>query len=607
HESSDSINHERECTATPLHRPNLFNIYGSDLTVADVLGDEEALEDEVLDEFMHRFDKQDDDGADGAQEFMSGGGATLLPPPATGSGSRTRATMSMWFAGEYQHLRECLAAEMKKSLAGLLQCYQWNMFCDGVENQYLAVRSMFQLSASLFHQPQFFVWFPHVLIDKIPCPACHDASRQPVKSSCIYLQKCGFADYPRRVVDVDRNVYIIGYQYACGHKDYGKPFLSWSPSILNCQFLEMVLHWSGSGTLLSLWTMVAPFGAFSDRNGYAGFILSARYFAKFYNMLVEESAPAMRQLIASLPADIIKQDHSFKAIKRLGKIEGVPTFNALFTTVNEYGEICSMNFTPSKGQDDWAPVLEAMLPSLKSFGHGSPKLVFTHNIRADKDCLLSIFPSLSTGVTPIPAVNDMSPLTLPSDWSSVLLTLTHQVNLHFNTIMNCHTDVNPVVVGLSVQWPLDVMQDITGHVSLIQVAYEDVVYLIQTKPFMQDGHLSLPHCLLTFLQSNAYHKVDVNITANLEHLRKDLIPSSWLTPFAGQLEISQIVYEHCAALQATVGLSTLCRSILQHQIDWNPMICISPTWANMNLPSEFITHATSVTPFLRPIRCKIFL
>lgn len=54
------------------------------------------------------------------------------------------------------------------------------------------------------------------------------------------------------------------------------------------------------------------FGAFGDQSGYAGYVPTAKYFAKFYDMLVEESAPAMCQLIALLPADVIKQNHSFK-------------------------------------------------------------------------------------------------------------------------------------------------------------------------------------------------------------------------------------------------------------------------------------------------------
>lgn len=365
-ESSDM---ERECHDAPLRRPGPFNIYGSDLVAADVREDEEASDAEGPDEFTRGCDEEDDNGINGTMESMSGGGAA--PPPVAGSDGRTRSTMPTWLAGEYQRLRERLTAEMKKNVAGLPQCYQTNSFYDGVENQYLAARSTFQLSASLFHQPRFFVWLPHLLVDRIPCPACRSAGRQPVKSSCVYLQKRGFADYPRRVVDIDQNVYIAGYRYACGHKDCGKTFLSWSPAILNvlpaplrdqfafrltrrsglasqlvsllqeafnagvgpeqfttmieaahyrrydllqCQFLEMVVHRSRSGTLSSVWTTTAPFGAFGDRNGYAGFVPGARYFAKFYDMLIEESAPAMRQLVSSLPADVIKQDHSFKVL-----------------------------------------------------------------------------------------------------------------------------------------------------------------------------------------------------------------------------------------------------------------------------------------------------
>lgn len=326
---------EQEHAATPLCRPSPFNIYGSDLEAADVLEDEEALDVERPDEFMHGWDEDDDDSTNATKESTSGSGAA--PPLVTGSDSRTRSSSSMmptWLAGEYQRLRERLTAEMKKNVTGLPQCYQANSFYNGVENQYLAARSTFQLSASLFHQPRFFVWLPHLLVDKIPCPACCAAGRQPVKSSRVYLQKHGFADYSRRVVDIDQNMYIVGYRYACGHKDCGKTFLSWSPAILDvlppplrdqftfrlthrsgltsrlvsllqeafnagvgpeqfttmieaahyrrydllqCQFLEMVLHRSRSGTLSSLWTTTAPFGAFGDRNGYAGFVPGARY------------------------------------------------------------------------------------------------------------------------------------------------------------------------------------------------------------------------------------------------------------------------------------------------------------------------------------------
>ena len=84
--------------------------------------------------------------------------------------------------------------------------------------------------------------------------------------------------------------------------------------LLQCQFLKMVLYRSEKGALSTLWAKATPFGAFHDHSGYAGFVPSARYFVRFYDMLVKESAPSMCQLIASLPADVIKQDHSFKVL-----------------------------------------------------------------------------------------------------------------------------------------------------------------------------------------------------------------------------------------------------------------------------------------------------
>lgn len=78
-------------------------------------------------------------------------------------------TMPTWLAGRYQYLCECLIDKIKKSMSSLPQYYQHNSFYNEVNNLYLAMKSTFQLSTSLFHQSQFFIWLLHVLVDKIPC------------------------------------------------------------------------------------------------------------------------------------------------------------------------------------------------------------------------------------------------------------------------------------------------------------------------------------------------------------------------------------------------------------------------------------------------------
>jgi hypothetical protein len=61
-------------------------------------------------------------------------------------------------------------------------------------------------------------------------------------------------------------------------------------------------------------------------------------------MLVEESAPAARQLIASLPADIIKQDHSFKVII-MESVEEPADPNSYPRQLNVWGKL--MVYPPS--------------------------------------------------------------------------------------------------------------------------------------------------------------------------------------------------------------------------------------------------------------------
>jgi len=164
---------------------------------------------------------------------------------------------------------------------------------------------------------------------------------------------------------------------------------------------------------------------------------------------------------------------------------GVAFFAALHTFLNEYSEIRGMTFTPSKAHDGWAPVLKAILPSLHDYGHPEPQVVFTDNVRADKDKLLSIFPSLSAGVTPIAPTARLEALVFPSDWEVIHLTSTHQVNLRFNIIMNHHSTVSPVTVGFGMQWPINISTGKSGQVALLAFTYEKAVYLIQVCPLSQ--------------------------------------------------------------------------------------------------------------------------
>ncbi|KAG1878531.1 hypothetical protein C8R48DRAFT_768097 [Suillus tomentosus] len=89
----------------------------------------------------------------------------------------------------------------------------------------------FEIEPRDFYRPRFFVWLPH-LFQRIPCPNCKDANRRSKRGQPVMLRVLGWPQQPRRVVDLEHLVFIIGHQYYCGHEECKKTFQSWSPTIL---------------------------------------------------------------------------------------------------------------------------------------------------------------------------------------------------------------------------------------------------------------------------------------------------------------------------------------------------------------------------------------
>lgn len=158
---------------------------------------------------------------------------------------------------------------------------------------------------------------------------------------------------------------------------------------------------------------------------------------------------------------------------------GHKVFEGLHTTVNEYNEIVGMVLTQHKGHDQIAPALMAINRAAESFGHTLPQVVYTDSVRADRRAYEQYFPSLFEGVVSMPQPGNLPLLKLPASWRVVHLTSATQVNIRFNNIMATHSATHPVVVGLALSWPVDTQSGIHGRVALIQIAYEQTVFLIQ--------------------------------------------------------------------------------------------------------------------------------
>lgn len=142
-----------------------------------------------------------------------------------------------------------------------------------------------------------------------------------------------------------------------------------------------------------------------------------------------------------------------------------------------------MLFTMTKGHDQFMPNMHEIAWSLMKFGHGKVEAVFTDNVHADKEEVQRAFPSLLEDVVPVPAHSTLPPLMFPEQtWRVVHLSTALQVNLRFDIIMNHRTVENPVVtVAFGMQWPVNIETGIQSPVAIIQVAYQEVMYIIQVR------------------------------------------------------------------------------------------------------------------------------
>jgi hypothetical protein len=82
----------------------------------------------------------------------------------------------------------------------------------------------------------------------------------------------------------------------------------------------------------------------------------------------------------------------------MGKINGISTFLALYTVLNEYEEIRLQVIAHTKALSHLAPSFNSMIDTYKKLNFEMPKLFYTDNVAGDKQFLEKVIPSLLDNV-----------------------------------------------------------------------------------------------------------------------------------------------------------------------------------------------------------------
>ncbi|KAH6903571.1 hypothetical protein BKA70DRAFT_1433611 [Coprinopsis sp. MPI-PUGE-AT-0042] len=350
---------------------------------------------------------------------------------------------------------------------------------------------------------------------------------------------------------------------------------------LELQYMDFLAY----NTAVKSWigNTYQAFKAFDNRspNGYHGFVPSAQWFRDMYDDFIEEHRHHIDQDMALRTAEICAVDHSHKIVKQIAKADGKQTFDALLTVTNQKGE--------------YELALLEIRRSLHLYGLSPPKLFYTNNL-ADKAFLESAFPSLREDVIPIEKHDHLEPFMLPADVASNIHVQRDKqaIDAALGTILqHVPTEANEpdLVVGFDCEWNIRFTSDEKaeqGDIAIVQIAFEQRVYLLQVSDFL--AHRELPESLTMLLQNPRIIKVGRMVGADLKQLERAVGSPA---PFAGACDLATYAKARFVVTDGRCGLADLCAAVLKKRLSKNVAEQVSGAWEQPNLTSEQQVYAAS--------------
>lgn len=151
---------------------------------------------------------------------------------------------------------------------------------------------------------------------------------------------------------------------------------------------------------------------------------------------------------------------------------------------NEKGQIRSTNFVATKAHQAFEPALIKIRESLDLYGHSQPSVMFTDTM-LDKNLLEAAFPSLRQGVTPVEKYSHLDEFFLPNNVTITTHDTASAINAALLLILDHVPDENSnenLVIGFDTKWNMSLSDHGVmkrGDIAIIQIAYQDRVYILQ--------------------------------------------------------------------------------------------------------------------------------
>ncbi|KAK4698572.1 hypothetical protein P7C70_g7701, partial [Phenoliferia sp. Uapishka_3] len=353
-----------------------------------------------------------------------------------------------------------------------------------------------------------FVWLPNLLVPKdcLLCPSCKVKLKQGA-----FLTRRGAID--KQLLRIIRVNFSDGVGSEAASEmclkaaalDYDDRQIMWQQALLRAP----VARWP---------TRNVTFPTF-DRSS-----VPTRWYLK--NLFVDWSQTIrwyLDQAIAVLTAFILKWDHSFKIPKLLAKLAGCKSFEALFTIMNEFGQVRFQAFVPTKSFAHLASYFEGILASLKATGQALPVYGYTDNPSAEVGFVDAIISSLRSTVSTATSSSKSSlPRLTTSGYSIIVESNKTQINhLCLPFIDQLVEDEERILyAGFDMEWHF-VEGEPEKPVALIQILVLETksIFLFRVSSF--DSRDSAPQNLIALLEHHRFVKVGRAVGNDMLKLQRD--------------------------------------------------------------------------------------
>ncbi len=111
----------------------------------------------------------------------------------------------------------------------------------------------------------------------------------------------------------------------------------------------------------------AAFGDFDAPKGYAGYVLQVGALASAVKKRLRDNAALVKQALLNIQGRFLRADHTFQIAKHV-RDDGVVSYQALFTVMNEHVQVVRQMFTETKSMDEVGPHLQAMMRTMHGKG-----------------------------------------------------------------------------------------------------------------------------------------------------------------------------------------------------------------------------------------------